>query len=1101
MRKKLCFLMSAMLVFSMLSICTPGGVMQAVADSEMEAQPTAAQSDTMAEDNGEGEAANQTTSPSNDDVQAVVEADSPNEEMIAEDGQTAASGAEETSSAEEPQMDATVADPDEAEAPEPAAAPSLRAPGSSGFHATITSNKDSYSAGSMAIFAVKYTIDQGAFQEGDTVTVSIPTEVASKVRFSVDPLHFSSAVDKGDGTWELTFGPNASAALAGSFSMFITTAEVTEQTTAPVTVGGDSRDLTVIPKGSAGGVGTYTDAIMKDANDDKVSYGDYDYSEGMGDDAAQIGVYDSTNDETIGYRLFVNNKRATMDNVTVIDTLPDGMSFDRARGVRVTTPSGEALDPSLYSVSISGQDLAFSYPGTLTDTVWVYYWVNARGGIGVKYTNRAEINYQSGGTTYQEHRNYVLQGSDYNAACGEKSVDKTVVSADPADQRVTYTIKFWNSNGFDVGAINLTDRLDEHVRFVYADAGDRFNVNYDEASHSVLISNTSAISGSETEYVRFVVDFSDVPEGYTVENSVGGNTTKTLKMPTVQLGATKTVDGAAPGVGQAFTFQLCDEQGEVLQEKQNDGETVSFDKLVYSEDDLAADGSDSTIRYTVKEKAGDNASYAYDGTIYDVAVTLHKEAGADGRTTVTATPSITKAGIPVASMTFDNMSSTTSVPVTKNWVGPKGSEVTVKLLADGDEVPGQELTLDEANGWSDAFTGLPKHDAADGHEIAYAVAEAQVSGVDASRYATSVEGDAASGFTITNTNEETVDVSGTKTWDDGGDRDDMRPPSITVNLMRDGAKIDSKPVEAAADGTWAYSFDGLPKYDAADGHEIAYAVTEDAVPNYATSVEGTDIANSYTPGKTSVTVTKAWDDANDQDGARPESARVQLYADGQPSGDPVELSADNGWTHTWTGLFQKRGGQDIAYTVEEAGVPAGYESAITGDATAGFTVTNSHTPETVSIPVTKKWVGGEGGPVTVRLLAGGHDTGEALQLSEDSGWEGSFDGLPRFEDGEEIAYTVSEDAVEGYASEVSGDAAGGFTVTNTKGGAPGKPGKPSGGKLGLASALAKTGDGAVLPAALLAATALASASALLLARRRASAAGRGAAGHARRQKG
>ena len=1184
MRKKLCFFMSAMLV---LSIGIPGGVTQAAADSEMEAQPTAAQNDTVAGNEGDGEAASQTTSPDNDEMQAVAEADSPSEEIATEDGQTTASEAEEPSSAEEPQVDTTVADSDEATAPEPSAAPPLRAPGTSGFHATITSNKDSYSAGSTAIFAVKYTVDQGAFQEGDTITVSVPTEVASKVRFSVDPLHFSAAVDKGDGTWELTFGPNASAALAGSFSMFITTAEVTEQTTAPVAVGDGSKDLTVIPKGSAGGVGTYTDAIMKDANDDKVSFGDYDYSEGMGDDAAQIGVYDSTNDETIGYRLFVNNKRATMDSITVVDTLPDGMSFDRTRGVRVTTPAGDELDPSLYSVSISGQDLTFSYPGTLTDTVWVYYWVNARGGTGVKYTNRAEINYQSGGTTYQEHRNYVLQGNDYNAACGEKSVDKTVVSPDPADQRVTYTIKFWNSNGFDVSAINLTDRLDDHVRFVYADAGDKFNVNYDEASHSVLISNTSAISGSETEYVRFVVDFTDVPEGYTVENSVGGNTTKTLKMPTVQLDATKTVDGAAPGSGQTFTFQLCDEQGEVLQEKQNDGEDVTFDRLVYSEDDLAVDGSDSTMHYTVKEKAGDNASYTYDDTIYDVAVTLHRETTPDGRTTVTATPAITKAGVPVASMTFDNKSSTTSaavtkswvgpvggpvtvrlladgedtgqtltldednnwadsfdglskhdtdgheivytvsedpvdgytsevsgdvasgftiintntetvsVPVTKEWVGPKGSEVTVRLLADGAEVEGQELTLSEANGWADSFEDLPKY-AGDGREVAYAVTEGQVSGVDASAYTTTVTGDAATGFAITNANTETVAVSGAKAWDDDDNRDGARPGSITVNLLADGAEVDEATV--TADDGWAYSFDGLPKYDAADGHEISYAVTEDAVPNYATAIDGTGIVNSHTPGRTSVTVAKAWDDAGDQDGMRPDSARVQLYANGEPSGDAVELDEGNNWTHTWTGLFQKAGGQDVTYTVEEVGTPEGYAATVSGDATAGFTVTNTHVPETVSVPVAKEWVGGEGGPVTVRLLADGADTGQALRLSGDGGWEGSFGGLPKRAAGEEIAYTVAEDAVEGYSSEITGDAAGGFTVTNTKGGAPGKPGKAPGGKPGLGSSLAKTGDGAMPPAALLAA-ALAGAAASLLARRRTlPTAGRGAAAHARHQK-
>ena len=262
--------------------------------------------------------------------------------------------------------------------------------------------------------------------------------------------------------------------------------------------------------------------------------------------------------------------------------------------------------------------------------------------------------------------------------------------------------------------------------------------------------------------------------------------------------------------------------------------------------------------------------------------------------------------------------------------------------------------------WSSSFDGLPKYDAADGHEVAYGVTEAEVSGVDASHYTTAVSGDAASGFTITNTNAETVTIEGAKTWDDDGDRDGVRPASITVNLMRDGAKADSRTVTPDASGAWAYSFTGLPKY-AADGHEYAYTVTEEAVPNYATEVNDTDIVNSYTPGKTSVTVTKAWADANDQDGIRPASVKAQLYADGKPLGDPVELSEANGWTHTWTGLFMKEAGKDVVYEVKEVSVPKDYEASVAGDAKAGYTVTNTHEPETVSVPVAKRWVGGEGG--------------------------------------------------------------------------------------------------------------------------------------------
>ncbi len=85
-------------------------------------------------------------------------------------------------------------------------------------------------------------------------------------------------------------------------------------------------------------------------------------------------------------------------------------------------------------------------------------------------------------------------------------------------------------------------------------------------------------------------------------------------------------------------------------------------------------------------------------------------------------------------------------------------------------------------------------------------------------------------------------------------------------------------------------------------------------------------------------MTKAWADANDQDGIRPSSVKAQLYADGTPLGDPVELSEADGWTHTWTGLFMKEAGKDVVYEVEEVSVPKGYEASVSGDATAGYTI-------------------------------------------------------------------------------------------------------------------------------------------------------------------
>ena len=103
-------------------------------------------------------------------------------------------------------------------------------------------------------------------------------------------------------------------------------------------------------------------------------------------------------------------------------------------------------------------------------------------------------------------------------------------------------------------------------------------------------------------------------------------------------------------------------------------------------------------------------------------------------------------------------------------------------------------------------------------------------------------------------------------------------------------------MKATAANGWKYSFTDLPKYE--NGRVIKYTVTEDAVNGYTPDIDGYNIRNSYTPEETSVTVTKGWDDANNQDGKRPKSVKVQLYANGEKKGAEVELGDGNIWTHT-----------------------------------------------------------------------------------------------------------------------------------------------------------------------------------------------------------
>lgn len=169
----------------------------------------------------------------------------------------------------------------------------------------------------------------------------------------------------------------------------------------------------------------------------------------------------------------------------------------------------------------------------------------------------------------------------------------------------------------------------------------------------------------------------------------------------------------------------------------------------------------------------------------------------------------------------------TSVPVTKKWIGKPASSAKINLYADG--VKKDSITLNEANHWQHTFTNLDKYK--DGKEIKYTVKEEAIANYD-----TAVSGDMASGFTVTNTNIEKVNIPVTKTWIG------KAADSVTVKLLADGVVKETATLNAA--GNWKHTFANLPKYDANDGHEIVYTVKEDAIPGYKTTISG-DVQSGF----------------------------------------------------------------------------------------------------------------------------------------------------------------------------------------------------------------------------------------------------------------
>ena len=546
------------------------------------------------------------------------------------------------------------------------------------------------------------------------------------------------------------------------------------------------------------------------------------------------------------------------------------------------------------------------------------------------------------------------------------------------------------------------------------------------------IAESSIYSESDIKKGNFTVTEIEAPEGYELnptpfEMTVGQDgaiktVTNKRSKAKVKIKANKKLTGRELKA-EEFEFTLTDQDGKVKETVKNDKDgNIAFSELEF---DKAG-----TYTFKIAEKAGSDTNIKYDTKTVTATVTVVDK----GKGALEATVSYDD------EKAFENTytPAKTEVPVKKVWKdennqdGKRPSSVTVKLLADGQDT-GKTLELNAANGWAGSFKDLDADKG--GTPIQYTVVEVTVAG-----YTSEITGDAASGFAITNSySPETVDVKATKNWDDANNQDGKRPTKITINLLADGQKHDSKEVQAAADGTWTVEFTKLAKYK--DGKEIKYTVTEEAVAEYESTITDFTITNKYAPKAIDYKVTKVWNDANNQDGKRPESVTVQLYkkvGDADPvavEGKKLTLTAKdktdaNTWVASFTNLPQYEAGKEITYSIKEVDVPAGYEASVTGQV-----VTNNYTPETVILSGAKVWDdnnnqdGKRSDKVKVQILNGDKVVQE-IEVSEKTGWKFESKKLPKYENGKEIKYTVKETAMTEYKATITSDKDGKYTITN-----------------------------------------------------------------------
>lgn len=224
---------------------------------------------------------------------------------------------------------------------------------------------------------------------------------------------------------------------------------------------------------------------------------------------------------------------------------------------------------------------------------------------------------------------------------------------------------------------------------------------------------------------------------------------------------------------------------------------------------------------------------------------------------------------------------------------------------------------------------------------------------------------------------KTTNLTVNKVWNDNDDQDGKRR-TVTFDLYRklagedDYTKVDgqSRDVNVNAGDSAAYWFD-LPVV--VDGKQAEYkAVEATTIDGYtaqctdpASMADGSGMAmtctNTHTPETTSLGVNKVWNDADNQDGSRPDSITVHLVKNGVKTNQSATLNAANNWSNAnaFTNLPVYENGVKVAYGVEED-VPSGYTVTTSGiDRDHDITLTNTHHPNNQEVWFSKQNLGKE----------------------------------------------------------------------------------------------------------------------------------------------
>lgn len=402
--------------------------------------------------------------------------------------------------------------------------------------------------------------------------------------------------------------------------------------------------------------------------------------------------------------------------------------------------------------------------------------------------------------------------------------------------------------------------------------------------------------------------------------------------------------------------------------------------------------------------------------------------------------------------------------VTKKWIGTSGDYTSVyitlkKTVSGTTSTVAENVELKAIDKWTYTFEDLPTVDTKTGANISYQVEESVIEGYKTSGGTvtevldptdkTKVIGLEA---TITNTifAEKTLTIA--KDW--------LAPESsyenvteIEVMLKKNGN--DYKTYKLTKDSEFQVTTEKLPVYDEL-GNRITWTVEEitelDGFNAAATGIESNGvitIVNQIAQDYVSINGSKTWVDNGNAYESRPESIEVELYKDGEATGniqtvEPVTdpESGKPSWNFNFSNLekysFEEgKPVKEIVYSVKEVGetnssvtfvegfpYQVNYKTEGLGTNNLDILITNT-LAESRDIEISKVWDSAEDTvvPTSVGVYLWQNDknitadlTGEEkIVLNDDNGWAQKIYDLPVYDEaGVKYVYTATEDTVSGY---------------------------------------------------------------------------------------